>query len=261
MLSARACKTLVAVVVALMISATALADEVRVMTSGAFTEACTLLAPAFQRATGHTVVLVYGASMGSGPDTIPRRLERREPADVVILVGSALDDLIAHGQVRPDSRIDLVRSRIGVAVKTGAPRPDISSVDALRQTLLGAKTIGYSSSASGVYLSTELFPRLGIADQIKTRLKMTEGMVGTLVANGDVEIGFQQVSELLPISGIDYIGPLPDAVQRESIVAGGIVAWARNPTLARTVLEFFGSPANAALIRKTGLDPIETNRR
>ena len=244
------------VVACLSVAWAAAAQDVRVMTSGAFTEACTQLAPVFERATGHAMVLTFGASMGSGADTIPSRLARHDPADVVILARSALDDLVARGQVIPASRVDLVRSRIGMAVRAGAPRPDISSVDALRQTLLRAKSIGYSSSASGVYLSTELFPRLGIADAVKTKLKMSEGMVGTLVASGDVEIGFQQVSELLPVQGIDYVGELPPAVQRETIFSAGIVAWSTHPDLARAVLVFFTSPAHAELIRKTGLEPI-----
>ena len=244
------------VVACLSIAWVAAAQDVRVMTSGAFTEACTQLAPVFERATGHTMALTFGASMGSGADTIPSRLARHDPADVVILARSALDDLVARGQVIAASRVDLVRSKIGMAVRAGAPRPDISTVDALRQTLLRAKSIGYSSSASGVYLSTELFPRLGIAEQIKTKLKVSEGTVGTLVAAGEVEIGFQQISELLPVPGIDYVGQLPSELQRETIFAAGIVSWAKAPDVARSVLEFFISPANAELIRKTGLEPI-----
>ena len=252
----RARRILTLVAACLWVSAVAFAQDVRVMTSGAFTEACTQLAPVFERATGHTMTLIFGPSMGGGADTIPSRLARREPADVVILARSALDDLSAQGQVIAGSRVDLVRSRIGMAVRAGAPRPDISSVDALRQTLLRAKSIGYSSSASGVYLSTELFPRLGIADAVKTKLKMSEGMVGALIASGEVEIGFQQVSELLPVQGIDYVGELPPAVQRETIFSAGIVAWSTNPDLARAVLVFFTSPAQVESIRKTGLDPI-----
>jgi molybdate transport system substrate-binding protein len=249
-----------AVLACVAISATAHAQAIRVMTSGAFTEACTELAPVFERTTGHTMALTFGASMGSGADTIPTRLNRREPADIVILARSALDELVARNQVIASSRVDLVRSRIGMAVRAGASRPDIRTVAALRQTLLAAKSIGYSSSASGAYLSTELFPRLGIADQITTKLKMSEGTVGTLVANGEVEIGFQQISELLPVPGIDYVGPLPAEVQRETIFSAGIVAWASNPALARAAIEFFTSPANAELIRKTGLEPVSSRR-
>jgi molybdate transport system substrate-binding protein len=252
----RARRILTLAAACLAVSAATFAQDVRVMTSGAFTEACEQLAPVFERATGHTMTLTFGASMGAGVDTIPSRLGRHEPADVVILARAALDDLVARGYVVAASRVDLVRSRIGMAVRTGAPRPDIGTIDALRQTLLRAKTIGYSSSASGVYLSTELFQRLGVADAVKSKLKMSEGAVGTLVANGDVEIGFQQISELLPVPGIDYVGPLPSEAQRETIFSAGIVAWAKSADTARRVIEFFTTPANAELIRKTGLEPI-----
>jgi molybdate transport system substrate-binding protein len=243
-------------VACLSISTAAIAEDLRLMTSGAFTEACTQLVPAFERATAHTMTLTFGASMGSGPDTIPSRLSRHEPADIVILARSALDDLVARGYVIAGSQVDLVRSRIGMAVRSGAPRPDIHSIDALRQTLLRAKSIGYSSSASGVYLSTELFPRLGISDQIRNKLKMSEGAVGALVAAGEAEIGFQQISELLPVPGIDYVGPLPSEVQRETIFSAGIVAWSKATDRARAAIAFFISSANAELIRKTGLEPV-----
>jgi molybdate transport system substrate-binding protein len=249
-------RIIVACFVCLWGSSPALADELRVMTSGAFTEACTRLAPVFERATGHTITLVFGASMGSGADTIPGRLARHEPADVVILAGSALDDLIARHQVVGATRVDLVRSRIGVAVRKGASKPDVSSLTALRQTLLRAKSIGYSSSASGVYLANELFPRLGIAEQLRAKSRVSQGAVGTLIASGEVEIGFQQISELLPVPGIDYVGPLPDEAQRETIFSAGIVAWAAEADAARALLEFFRSPENSELIRNTGLEPI-----
>jgi molybdate transport system substrate-binding protein len=143
-----------------------------------------------------------------------------------------------------------------MAVRAGAPKPDISSVDALRQTLLRAKSVGVSSSASGLYLSTEMFQRLGIADQMKGKIKISEEAVGTLVAGGDAEIGFQQISELLPVAGIDYVGPLPAGVQRETVFSAGIVSGARAPDAARALVRFFVSPAAAPIIRKTGLEPV-----
>jgi molybdate transport system substrate-binding protein len=243
-------------VVGLLISAAAFADEVRVITSGAFTAAHLQLVPEFERATRHTIVTTFGASMGSGPNTIPSRLQRGEPADVVILAASALDALIAQGKVVAGSRVDLVRSRIGMAVAAGAPKPDITSVEALTQTLLRAKSIAYSSSASGVYLSTELFQRLGVAEQIKGKTKISEGAVGPLVASGAAEIGFQQISELLFEPGIDYVGPLPADVQRETVFSAGIVSGARAPDAAQALLAFFTSAAAAPVIRKTGLEPI-----
>jgi molybdate transport system substrate-binding protein len=252
----RVLRTAVLAVVALLLAAGAFADEVKVITSGAFTAAYLQLVPEFERATRHKVVTTFGASMGSGPNTIPSRLQRGEPADVVILAGSALDELIKQGKVVAGSRVDLVRSLMGMAVRAGAPRPDITSAQAFTQTLLRAKSVAISSSASGLYLSTEVFERLGIAEQMKGKIKISEEAVGTLVASGDAEIGFQQISELLPVSGIDYVGPLPPGVQRETVFSAGIVSGARAPDAARALVRFFVSPAAASVIRKTGLEPM-----
>lgn len=144
-------------------------QDVKVMISGGFTAAYLEVVPAFERATGSKVVTSFGASMGNAPGSIPVRLQRGELADVVILAGSALDNLIAEGKVLAGSRVDLARSSIGMVVRAGARKPDISSVEALTRTLLQAQSIAYSASASGTYLSTELFPRLGIADQLKAK--------------------------------------------------------------------------------------------
>jgi molybdate transport system substrate-binding protein len=240
----------------LLLSAAAFADEVKVMTSGAFTAAYLQLVPEFERTTHHKIVTTFGGSMGNGPNTIPSRLQRGERADAVILAGSALDELINQGKVVAGSRVDLVRSRMGMAVRAGAPKPDISSLEALRQTLLRAKSVAISSSASGIYLSTEMFQRLGIAEQMKIKTKISEEAVGTLIANGVAEIGFQQISELLAAQGVDYVGPLPADVQRETVFAAGIVSGARAPEAARALLKFFASPAAAPIIRKTGLETI-----
>ena len=231
--------------------------EINVMSSGGFTAAYRDLTPEFERATQNKVVTAYGASMGGAPDSIPSRLQRGEPADVVILAAPALEELIKQGKVVAGSRVDLARSIIGMAVRAGAPKPDISSVGALKRTLLQAKSIAYSASASGTYLSTELFPRLGIADQIKGKSKRIESeRVGTVVARGDAEIGFQQVSELLPIAGIDYVGPLPDEVQQVTIFSAGIAVGAREPDAGRALIKFLASPAAVPVIKKSGLEPV-----
>jgi len=231
--------------------------EIKVMTSGGFTAAYNVLTPEFERATQNKVVTAYGASMGGAPDSIPSRLQRGEPVDVVILAAPALDDLIQQGKVVAGSRVDLVRSSIGMVVRAGAPKPDIRTVDALRRVLLEAKSIAYSASASGVYISTELFQRLGIADQVKGKSKRIESeRVGAVVARGEAEIGFQQVSELLSIPGVDYVGPLPPEVQKVTVFSAGIATGAKEPDAARALIKFFTSPAAAPAITKSGLEPV-----
>jgi molybdate transport system substrate-binding protein len=231
--------------------------EIRVITSGGFTAAYNELTPQFERATQSKVLTAYGASQGGAPDSIPSRLQRGEPADILILAGPALDELIKQGKVVPGSRVDLVRSSIGMVVRKGAPKPDISTVEALKRTLLEAKSIAYSASASGVYLSTELFPRLGIAEQIKAKSKRIESeRVGAVVARGDAELGFQQVSELLPIAGVDYVGPLPPEAQRVTVFSAGIATGAKEPEAAKALIKFFTSPAAGPVITKTGLEPV-----
>ena len=249
--------TALALVTVVMLAAAARADEVKVITSGAFTAAYLELVPEFERTTKHIVTTAFGASMGSAPDSIPSRLQRGEPVDVVIMADTALDDLIKQGKVVAGSRVDLVRSSIGVAVRAGAPKPDISTVEALTRTLLNAKSIAYSASASGVYVSTELFQRLGIADQVKGKSQRIESArVGTVVARGDAEIGFQQISELLPVAGITYLGPLPADVQKVTVFSAGIVSASKNADVARALIRFLASPAAADVIRKSGLEPI-----
>ncbi len=235
----------------------AFAADIKVMSSGGFTAAYNQLTPRYEQASKNTVTTAYGASMGNAPDSIPSRLARGEPADIVILAAPALEELIRQGKVVPGSRVDLARSTIGMAVRAGAPRPDISTVEALRNTLLQAQSIAYSASASGTYLSTELFPRLGVAEQVKHKAKrILSERVGTVVARGDAEIGFQQVSELLPIAGIDYVGPLPEEVQQVTIFSAGIAVGAREPEAARELIRYLASPAAAPTIQKTGMDPV-----
>jgi molybdate transport system substrate-binding protein len=227
------------------------------VSSGGFAAAYRVLAPEFERATGNTLVTNWGPSMGDTPDAVPARLRRGEAIDVVIMVGYALDDLIKQGKVVADSRVDLARSGIGMAVRAGAPKPDISSVNALRRTLLAAKSIAYSDSASGVYISTELFKRLGIADQVASKSRMIPATpVGAVVARGDAEIGFQQISELKPIAGIDLVGPLPAEVQKFTVFSAGIVVGTKEPEAARALITFLASPAAGAAIRESGMEPI-----
>jgi molybdate transport system substrate-binding protein len=238
-------------------AAAAQADEVKVMNSGGFTAGYKALAPVYEKSTGNTLSTAWGPSMGKSPEAIPNRLARGERADVVIMVGYALDDLIKAGRVRPDSRVDLADSRIGVVVRAGAAKPDISSVAALTNTLLHARSIAYSDSASGVYVQNELFKKLGIEAQVKGRAHMIEKTpVAQVVAAGDYEIGLQQVSEILPVAGASYVGKLPEAVQKVTTFSAGVPVNAEHPDAGRALIKFLAAPQAAAAIEQSGLDPI-----
>src|SRR5882724_3542915 len=197
-------------------------DDLRVMTSGAFTAAYLELIPQLELLTKKKLVTA-ATSIGTGQTSIPNRLRRGEPVDVVIVADAVLIGFIKDGLIMAESHTPLARSAIGMAVRAGAPKPDISTVDALKRTLLQAKSIAYSASVSGDYLSTELLQRLGIADQVLSKCRRIEReRVGAVVARGEAEIGFQQVSELLPIQGIEYVGPIPAEVQRVTVFSAGV---------------------------------------
>ena len=245
------------IVSALLLAGCASAAEVRVMISGGLTAAYKELVPEFERLTGNKVLTAYGPSMGTTVNAIPVRLERGEPADVLIMVGYALGDLVKQGKVIAESRVDLVRSPIGIAVKSGAPKPDISSADAVKRALLATKTIAYSDSASGVYVSTEMFEKLGIADAMKDKArKIPATPVGEIVARGDAEIGFQQVSELLPVQGIDIVGQLPSELQKVTVFSAGIASASKEPDAGKALIKFLASPTASAVIIKSGMEPI-----
>jgi molybdate transport system substrate-binding protein len=236
-----------------------LAAEVKVMISGGVSAAYSELVPQYERATGNTVTTARGSSMGDSPTSIPGRMRRGEPVDVLIMVGDALDDLLKAGKVVPGSRVDLARSLMGMAVRAGAPKPDISSVEAFKRAMIGAKSVAYSESASGVYLSTKLFPRLGIADIMTPKSKMVIGEpVGAAVARGEAEIAFQQMSELRPVKGIEIVGPLPPELQVVTIFSAGIAVGAKDANAARGLIAFLASPAAAGAIEKSGMEPIAT---
>jgi len=244
-------------VVGVLFSTSPFAADVQVVTSGAFAEALKALVPEYEKQSPNKVIISYGSSMGTAPDSIPSRVSRGEKFDVLILASPALDGFIESGSVQKGTRVDLVASVIGAAVKTGAPRPDISTVPALKQALLNAKSVAYSASASGTYLSTELFPRLGIAEQMsKTAKKIYSERVGMVVARGDAELGFQQVSELIPILGIDFIGEIPPEVQQTVLFSAGITGNVANLNASRDLIAFLASPKAAPTIQKAGLKPV-----
>jgi molybdate transport system substrate-binding protein len=230
--------------------------EIHVISSGAFTAAYNALAPQFEQQTGHRLVSAFGASMGQATDAIPQRLARGEPADLLILIAEGVAPLERAGHVVPGSRLDLAESRIAFAVRAGEPLPDLSTLDSLRDALLAAPSIAYSASASGVYFETELVRRLGVADQVlpKSRRILSE-RVGAVVARGDAALGLQQVSELLPIPGIQVVR-IAEAAQRVSVTTAALATRVRQPREAVELAEFLRSREAVEAVAATGLDPI-----
>ena len=240
---------------------TAFTADVHVMISAGFYNVYSELGPAFERASGHHLVTTRGPSMGDSPESIPTRLARGEAADVVILDGGAADALGKRGLLHTDSKIELARSLIGMVVPAGAAKPDISSVEAFRSTLLAAKSIAYSDSGSGTYLSTTLFPKLGIADQVAGKSRKVRGPpsgepVARVVARGEAEIGFQQVSELIHVPGVTFVGAIPAELQPGFSFAGAVTSNARQPEAGSALIRFLAAPAAAPAILKAGLTPL-----
>lgn len=231
--------------------------DIIVMTSGAFTAAYLELVPKLESLTKKKFVTA-ATSIGTGENSIPNRLKRGDVVDVVIVADAVLLQFVKDGLVLADSRTPVARSAIGMGVREGAPKPDISSVDALKRTLLQAKSIAYSASVSGQYLTTELYQRLGIADQVLSKSRLIGGgeRVGAVVARGEAEIGFQQISELLPVPGIAHITPLPPEVQKVSVFSAGVATSTRDAEAARRVIKFLTSTEAADAITKSGLEPI-----
>jgi molybdate transport system substrate-binding protein len=246
---------------ALLMMGRASAADLRVMISAGFYGVYSELGPAFERASGHHLITTRGPSMGDSPEAIPARLARGEAADVVILDGGAADELGRRELVRADSKTELARSLIGMVVRGGAEKPDIASVETLRRTLLAAKSIAYSDSGSGTYLATTAFPKLGIAEQIAGRSRKVRGppsgeAVASVVARGEAEIGFQQVSELIHVAGVTFVGALPAEVQPGFSFAGVLTRNVREPEAAAALIRFLASAEAAPVISKAGLMPL-----
>ena len=247
-------------VAAVFIAGVASAADIHVMISAGFYRVYAELGPAFERASGHRLVTTRGPSMGDSPEAIPTRLARGETADVVILDGGAADKLGGRGLVRAGSKVELARSLIGMVVRAGATKPDIGSVETFRSTLLAAKSIAYSDSGSGTYLSTTMFPKLGIADQVAGKSRKVRGPpsgepVAAVVARGEAEIGFQQVSELIHVPGVTFVGAIPAELQPGFSFAGALTSAARQPEAANALIRFLASPEAAPAIAKAGLTP------
>jgi molybdate transport system substrate-binding protein len=250
-------RTTLAFLVSLLLASSVFAADIQVITSGAFAEALKDLVPEYEKQSPNKVIISYGSSMGAAPDSIPSRLAKGEKFDVLILAAPALDGFIKSGVIQSGTRVDLVASVMGAVVKTGAPKPDISTMNGLKSALLNAKSVAYSASASGVYLSTELFPKMGISEQMnKTARKIYSERVASVVARGEADLGFQQVSELLPIPGVTFIGELPPEVQKTVLFSAGITSNVANLDTSRDLIAFLASSKAVPIIEKAGLKPV-----
>jgi molybdate transport system substrate-binding protein len=227
------------------------AVEITVLSTQATEQGCRELLPEFEKASGHTVKIVY-----TGTLDVKKRVAAGEPFDLLIMASPDIDDFIAAGTLAPGSRIDIAKSGVGIGVRAGAPKPDISTTEAFTKTLMAAKSIGYSTGPSGNYV-VGLFDRLGIADQIKPKLKQTSTgvFVGTIIANGDVDIGIQQVSELAHFTGVDFVGPLPADIQKMTIFSSGIAANAKQAAAAEALIKFITTPDAGQAFKKRGMEP------
>jgi len=235
-----------------MVPPVAHADEIKVLASGALEEIGHELIPEFEKSSGQKVTVTW-----TGTVKIKERIEAGEVFDLVIVGAPEVDKFIAAGKMIPGSRVDLAKSGVGVAVKAGAPKPDISSGEAVKKAMLAAKSVAYSSGPSGVYVQA-LIQKLGIADEVKPKAKQTVSgtRVGQYLARGEAELGFQQISELIHETGIDYVGPLPPDIQNFTNFSSGIGAGSKAQAAAKALQVFFTTPAAGDVIRKNGMEPV-----
>jgi len=229
--------------------------QVKVIISGGFSTAYRELLPEFEKTTGISVTTGSGASQGKGPQTIAAQLERGVPFDVVIMSREGLTELIAAGRILKGSDVDLATAAIGVAVRPGAPKPDVSTVEGFRRALLGAKLIAVPGSTSGIYLVEKVFPRLGIADRIKVKVTERGSQSAGLVASGEADMAVQPVSELMSVPGIQYVGVIADELQLIQMFSAAIVQGSKQPAEAKRLIQFLASDRAGAAIRKNGMDP------
>ena len=227
--------------------------EIKVLSSGAATAVLPDLVPDFERASGHKVSAAYAST-----NRIMSRIRDGETADVVILNGPGIEELMKQGRIVPGSRVDLGRTGLGIAVRKGAVKPDIGSVEALKQALIGARSIAHTATgASGVYFAG-LIERLGIADMLKSKIKVISGgLVGEIVAKGEAEIGMQMVSEILAVAGADLVGPLPPEVQSVTLLCAAVFTGAAQPEAAKSFIRFLKTPAATRVMMAKGLEPVE----
>lgn len=227
--------------------------ELKVVTSVGFAAAFQDIQAEFEKATGIKVAVTRGASQGSGPDTIGAQLRRGFPADLVIMSREGLDDLIAEKRIVPGSDVNLGQTPLGLAVRAGAPKPDISTVEAFKRTMLQAKSVTFPGSTTGIYMVKKLFPQLGIASEMAPKTTST-GVAA--VAKGDAEMAVQPVSELLHVPGTEFVGTIPKQIQYVSVFSAAIVVGAKDDKAAKKLMDFLTSESAKAAIKKSGMEGL-----
>jgi molybdate transport system substrate-binding protein len=241
--------TLVFAIVMVLALPAAMPAQVRVLMSGGFSAAYQELLPQFEKTAGITVTTGTGASQGDGPNTIGAQLRRGVPADVVILSREGLAELFADGRIVAGSDVDLARVRLGVGVRAGTPRPEIGTVEAFKQTVLRAKSIGIQST-SAIYLKTTVFPRLGIGDAVAGKLSSAGA---PNVAKGEAEMVILPLSEILPVPGVELVGAIPSEIQFDQVFAAAVVKGAKDSAGAKRLIAFLASEKATPAVEKTGM--------
>ncbi len=241
----------IAVIGSVLAAGAADAAEITVLGSPGTRAPYTLLVPGFEAASGHRVTTAWGSVV-----TVTKRVADGETADVIMLPSPQIDELIRLGKLVADTKVNVAASGVGVAVRSGAPKIDISSADGVRNALVAARTVAYSTGPSGVHIE-RLIAKWGLAGALRAKIvpPVPDVPIGELVARGDADIGFQQVSELLPVKGIDYLGPLPPDIQETTMFSAAVHAAAAHAEAARALLKHLTAPEAAAIIRGTGMDP------
>ena len=236
-------------------------STLRVLMSGGFTGGYEALLPEFQRISGIAVTTGSGASQGSGPHTIGAQLARGVAADVVILSREGLAELIAAKRIAAGTDVDLARVGLGIAVRAGSAKLDVSSVEAVKRALLAARTIAVPGSTSGIWLKEDLFPRLAVADRLDMRMTPRGSDAAAMVAAGGAALAVMPVSEILVAPGVDHAGVLPAEIQMIQVFAAAIVAGSSVAVAARQLIEFLASPRAAEAIRRSGMEPMTAAAR
>jgi molybdate transport system substrate-binding protein len=253
-------KALVAALLALLAWPQGALAQMKVIISGGFSGAYEQLLPEFEQASGIKVTSGSGASQGDGPQTIGAQLARGEKADVVILSREGLDGLIAANRIAAGTDIDLATVGVGVAVRKGAAKPDLGTVDAIRQALLKARAVAVPASTSGIWLVKQLFPRLGIAETINVKVSPRGSGATAMVAAGEADLGILPVSEILHDKGVELAGVLPAEIQFIQTFSAAVVAGASEADAGKRLIEFLSSARAAEAIRKAGLEPRAASR-